>query len=138
MRRDQNSAFDQQMVRMDTANKTLMDAIKICARNLFYQALAPFKKLYDNNRDDHVRFRELTRFDGALRLGAAGMEVHLVTHVHLAPKMRRIIATVLGTINASAPPLPDGSGRKVELRLTDKSRITVRIADDYDDQPSST
>jgi len=37
-------------VRMDTANKTLLDAIKICARNLFYQALAPFKKLYDNNR----------------------------------------------------------------------------------------
>jgi len=130
--------IDQQMVRMDTANKTLMDAIKICARNLFYQALAPFKKLYDNNRDDHVRFRELTRFDGALRLGAANMEVHLVTHMHLAPKMRRIITSVLGTINASAPPLPDGSGRKVELRLTDKSRITVRISDDSHDQPSST
>ncbi len=27
---------------------------------------------------------------------------------------------------------------KVELRLTDKSRITVRISDDFDDQPSST
>ena len=130
--------IDQQMVRMDTTNKTLMDAIKICARNLFYQALAPFKKLYDNNRDDHARFRELTRFDGVLRLGAAGMEVHLVSHMHLAPKMRRIITEVLGTINASAPPLPDGSGRKVELRLTDKSRITVRISDDFDVQPSST
>ena len=123
---------------MDTTNKTLMDAIKICARNLFYQALAPFKKLYDNNRDDHVRFRELTRFDGVLRPGAAGMEVHLVSHMHLAPKMRRIITSVLGTINSSVPPLPDGSGRKVELRLTDKSRITVRISDDSDDQPSST
>ncbi len=130
--------IDQQMVRLDTTNKTLMDAIKICARNLFYQALAPFKKLYDNNRDDHVRFRELTRFDGVLRPGAAGMEVHLVSHMHLAPKMRRIITSVLGTINASVPPLPDGSGRKVELRLTDKSRITVRISDDSDDQPSST
>ena len=126
------------MVRMDTANKTLMDAIKICARNLFYQALAPFKKLYDNNRDDHVRFRELTRFDGVLRLGAAGMEVHLVSHMHIAPKMRRIITSVLGTINASAPTLPDGSGRKMELHLTDKSRITVRISDDSDLQPSST
>jgi len=135
-RKDQ--LIDQQMVRMDTANKTLMDAIKICARNLFYQALAPFKKLYDNHRDDHVRFRELTRFDGVLRLGAAGMEVHLVPHMHLAPKMRRIITEVLGTLNASAPPLPDGSGRKVELRLTDKSRITVRISDDSDDQASST
>ncbi len=123
---------------MDTANKTLMDAIKICARNLFYQALGPFKKLYNNYRGDHVRFRELTRFDGVLRLGAAGMEVHLVTHMHLAPKMRRIISEVLVTINASAPSLPDGSGRKVELRLTDKSRITVRISDDFDVYPSST
>jgi hypothetical protein len=129
--------IDQQMVRMDTTNKTLIDAIKICARNLFYQALAPFKKLYDNHRDDHVRFRELTRFNGVLRLGAAGMEVHLVSHMHLAPKMRRIITEVLGTINASAPPLPDGSGRKVELRLTDKSRITVQISDNSDIQPSS-
>jgi hypothetical protein len=135
-RKDQ--LIDQQMVRMDTANKTLMDAIKICARNLFYQALAPFKKLYDNNRDDHVRFRELTRFDGVLRLGAAGMEVHLVSHMHIAPKMRRIITSLLGTINASAPTLPDGSGRKMELHLTDKSRITVRISDDSDLQPSST
>ena len=135
-RKDQ--LIDQQMVRMDTANKTLLDAIKICARNLFYQALAPFKKLYDNNRDDPVRFRELTRFDGVLRPGAAGMEVHLVSHMHLAPKMRSIITSVLGTINASAPPLPDGSGRKVELRLTDKSRITVQISDESDDQPFST
>ncbi len=79
---------------------------------------------------DHVRFRELTRFDGVLRPGAAGVEVHLVPHMHLAPKMRRIIIEVLGTINASAPPLPDGSDRKMELRLTDKSRITVRITDD--------
>jgi len=130
--------IDQQMVRLDTANKTLMDAIKICARNLFYQALAPFKKLYDNNRDDHARFRELTRFDGVLRRGATGMEVHLVSHMHIAPKMRRIITSVLGTINASAPRCPDGSGCKVELRLTDKSRITVRISDDSDVQPSST
>ena len=129
--------IDQQMVRMDTTNKTLMDAIKICARNLFYQALAPFKKLYNNHRDDHVRFRELTRFDGVLRLGEAGMEVHLVSHMHLAPKQRRIITEVLGTINASALLLPDGSGRKMELRLTDKTRITVRISDDSEIHPSS-
>jgi len=31
--------------------------------------------------------------------------------------------------------MPDGSGRKVALLLTDKSRITVQISDD---QPSST
>ena len=91
---------------MDTANKTLLDAIKICARNLFYQALAPFKKLYDNNRDDPVRFRELTRIDGVLRPGAAGMEVHLVSHMHLAPKMRGVISGIRHT-----SPKPTSSNR---------------------------
>jgi len=129
--------IDQQMVRMDTTNKTLMDAIKICARNLFYQALAPFKKLYDNYRDDHVRFRELTHFDGVLRLGETGMEAHLVTHMHLAPKMSRIIGEALRSINDSAPLLPDGSERKVRLRLTEKSRIKVQLADDDDAPPPS-
>lgn len=129
--------IEQQMVRMDSTNKTLMDAIKICARNLFYQALAPFKKLYDNNRDDHALFRELTRCDGALRLGAKGMEVHLVAHMHCPPKMRRIIGEVLRSINASAPPLPDGSGRKMQLRLTEKRQIKVQITDDPEDEPPS-
>jgi hypothetical protein len=31
----------------------------------------------------------------------------------------------------------DGSGGKMQLRLTDKSRITVQISDDSDAQPSS-
>ncbi|MCX6880512.1 MAG: hypothetical protein NTW21_42910 [Verrucomicrobia bacterium] len=124
--------IEQQMVRMDTTNKTLMDAIKICARNLFCQALAPFKKLYDNYRDDHAQFRELTRCDGVLRHGAAGMEVHLLAPMHLAPKTRRIFGEVLGAINAGAPPLPDGSGRQVRLRLTEKSRIKVQLSDDSD------
>ena len=129
--------IEQQMVRMDTTSKTLMDAIKICARNLFYQALAPFKKLYDNNRDDHAWFRELTRCDGALRLSEKGMEVHLVAHMHCAPKMQRIIGEVLSSINASIPPLPDGSGRKVQLRLSEKRQIKVQITDDPVDEPPS-
>ncbi len=129
--------IEQNMVRMDTTNKTLMDTIKICARNLFYQALAPFKKLYDNNRDDHALFRELTRCNGALRLSAKGMEVHLVAHMHCSPKMRRIIGEVLRSINASAPPMPDGSGRKVQLRLSEKRQIKVQITDDPEDEPPS-
>ena len=133
----QEQLIEQNMVRLDTTNKTLMDAIKICARNLFYQTLAPFKKLYDNYRDDHAQFRELTRCDGALRLSATGMEVHLVAHLHWAPKLRRIIGEVLDSINASGPPLPDGSGRKVQLRLTEKRRIKIQITDAAADEPPS-
>ena len=49
------------MVRLDTGHKTLMDAIKITARNLFYRALAPFKAAYNHYRDDHDYFRELSQ-----------------------------------------------------------------------------
>jgi hypothetical protein len=57
----------QDMVRMDLTNKTLMDAIKISARNLFYRLFAPFKIAYDNYRDDHGHYREITQCDGVLR-----------------------------------------------------------------------
>ena len=49
------------MVKMDSPCKRLMDVLRITARNLFYQALQPFKKAYDNYRDDHDHFRKLTQ-----------------------------------------------------------------------------
>jgi hypothetical protein len=51
-------------------------------RNLFYQALAPFKETYDNYRDDHDYCRQLTLATGVLRWTGQEMEVHLVPHLH--------------------------------------------------------
>jgi hypothetical protein len=119
----------QDMVRMDTGNKTLMDAIKITARNLFYHALAPFKAAYNNYRDDHDYFRELSQSAGVLRWTGTEIEVHLVPTVNYAPKLRKIIERVLQDLNDSALQLPDGSGRKLRLRLTRKEQIEVRIRD---------
>ena len=45
--------IQQQMVRLDTRNKRLMDSLKLIARNAFYRALRPFKTAYNNFRDDH-------------------------------------------------------------------------------------
>jgi len=42
-------------------NKTLMDAIKISARNLFYRLFAPFKTAYDNYRYQESRPLLVTR-----------------------------------------------------------------------------
>ena len=53
-------------VRLCGEKKYLMDVIKITARNLFYELLAPFKAAYDNFRDDHVWFRHLTRRAGLI------------------------------------------------------------------------
>jgi hypothetical protein len=120
----------QDMVRLDTGNKTLMDAIKITARNLFYRAFAPFKAAYNNYRDDHDYFRELSQSAGVLRWTGADIEVHLVPTVNYAPKLRKIIDRLLQDLNASAPQLPDGSDRKLRLRLTRKEQIEVRVLDE--------
>ena len=120
----------QDMVRLDTGNKTLMDAIKITARNLFYRAFAPFKAAYNNYRDDHDYFRELSQSAGVLRWTGAEIEVHLVPTVNYAPKLRKIIDRLLQDLNASALQLPDGSGRKLRLRLTRKEQIEVRVLDE--------
>jgi len=119
----------QDMVRLDTGNKTLMDAIKLTARNLFYRALAPFKAAYNNYRDDHRYFRELSQSAGVLRWTGTEIEVHLVPTVNYPPKLRKIIARVLQDLNATDLKLPDGSGRKLRLRLTRKEQIEVRVRD---------
>ncbi len=65
----------QDFVRLDTHSKQLMDAIKIIARNAFYKMLQPFKEMYNNYRDDHVLFRNLTRSDGLLRQNGNVIEI---------------------------------------------------------------
>ena len=121
--------IEQKMVRMNLANKTLMDAIKISARNLFYRLFAPFKAAYDNYRDDHDYFRKLTQCNGVLRWTGTELEVHLVPQVNYPPKLRKIITTHLAHLTTSGLTLPDGSGRPLRLRLTRKEQISVSIVD---------
>jgi hypothetical protein len=121
--------INQEMVRMDLSNKTLMDAIKITARNLFYRLFKPFKAAYDNFRDDHDHFRKLTQCDGVLRWTGAEVEAHLVAQVNYPPKLHKIIVAHLDDLNAIGLTLPDGSGRPLRLRLTRKEQISVRIND---------
>jgi hypothetical protein len=121
--------IDLEMVRMDLSNKTLMDALKITARNLFYRHFGPFKAAYDNYRDDHDHYRQLTQSDGALRWTGSELEVHLVPQVNHPPKLRKIITAHLDELNTSGLTLPDGSGRPLRLRLTRSEQISVRIND---------
>ena len=51
---------------LNTPNKKYTDYIKIIARNKFYKVLEPFKKKYDNYRDDHVIFRNLSQAQGLI------------------------------------------------------------------------
>jgi hypothetical protein len=103
--------------RLDTDNKSYMDGIKIIARNIFYKCFQPFKKKYDNYRDDHVIFRHLTQSHGLVSFEDDKVTVVLFPTAHYPPKLRKIIDEILEEINDAKPQMPDGSGRQVTLKL---------------------
>lgn len=119
--------IEQDMVRLDTSSKRVMDALKITARNLFYRALAPFKKAYNNYRDDHDYFRQLTLTAGVLRWTGQEIEVHLVPHLNYSPQLTNIIHKLMASLNEQELKLPDGSQRHLRFRLTRKEEIAIHL-----------
>jgi len=120
----------EQRVRMEPANKRLMDSLRVIARNAFYRVLAPFKKRYNNYRDDHDQFRHLTQSSGVLELRSDQIVVHLLPRVLYPPRVRRIIGEVLAELNEKQPILPDGSGRRLMYRLARRTELKVSIDSD--------
>lgn len=119
--------IEQDYVRLDTRNKYLMDALKVLARNAFYNMLEPFKKEYDNYRDDHSLFRSLTHSDGILKEQENSVEVILLPKPNYPPKVRRIMETYLENLNATQLCMPDGSGRQLTFRIGKKKEFEIAI-----------
>ena len=119
----------EKMVRMDPHKKRLMDGLRVIARNVFYAALAPFKKAYNNYRDDHDQFRQLTQASGVLEVRPEQIVVHLLPRVNYSPQLRRIIGQRLDQINEQQPVLPDGSGRRLKFRLANRAEMKLSMAD---------
>ena len=71
----------------------------------------------------------LSQSAGVQRWTGTEIEVHLVPTVNYRPKLRKIIDRVLQDLNATDLTRPDGSGRKLRLRLTRKEQIEVRVRD---------
>jgi transposase len=112
---------DENYERLETRSKEIMDAIKITSRNSFYQAMEPFKKAYNNYRDDHDYYRLLTQSDGILIERESEVEAHLMPKANLSPAMQVIMREYLEKVNENPLTMPDGSGRKIIFRLGDKS-----------------
>lgn len=121
------SLIQQQMVRLDPRTKRLMDSLKFVARNAFYQALEPFKIAYNNYRDDHELFRNLTHADGFLVEAEQQVAVYLLPTVNYPPALAKIVRGLLAQINATFPQMPDGTGRWLQFHLGQKSDIQVAI-----------
>lgn len=119
--------IEEKMVRLDPEKKRLMDSLRVIARNVFYKGLQPFKKAYNNYRDDHGQFRQLTQASGVLEVRPDQIVVHLMPRVNYPPRLRSILATVLEGINAQTPVLPDGSNRRLKLRLAQRSEMKLSI-----------
>jgi len=119
--------MEEKMVRLDPEKKRLMDSLRVIARNVFYKAIQPFKKAYNNYRDDHDQFRQLTQSSGVLEVHPDHILVHLMPRVNYPPQLRRIITAVLDEVNAQNPILPDGSGRSLKLRLAQRAEMTLSI-----------
>ena len=54
-------------LRLDTASKSVLDILRIMARNSSYELLKDFRPIYDNYRDDHVILRAITRAPGKIQ-----------------------------------------------------------------------
>ncbi len=119
--------IEDKMVRLDPEKKRLMDSLRVIARNAFYKALQPFKKAYNNYRDDHDQFRQLIQSSGVLQVCPDQITVHLMPRVAYPPQLRRIITAALAGVNAQNPILPDDSGRRFKLRLAQRSEMTLSI-----------
>lgn len=115
--------------RLDTSSKKLMDALKLIARNAFYHSLAPFREKYNNYRDDHAIFRNLTRAHGVMITREDQVEVQLFPTAHYPPRLRAIVEESLDQINAANPRMPDGSGRRITFSLGEKTGIELANAE---------
>ena len=109
--------IEQDYLKLDTDTKKFFDAIKILARNMFCLELQPFKEKYDNFRDDHVLFRNITRATGTIKPENGLLEVQLQLAMEYSKKIKTIFDGIIGEINQKNPSLPDGSNQKIYLKL---------------------
>ena len=122
-----DAVIREQMVRLDSQCKCLMDVLRITARNLFYQELQPFKKAYDNYRDDHDHFRNLTQSPGVLEVNADQIVIHLMPRTNYGGELRQVVERTLDAVNAKGLEHPCLPGRKLKFRLGQRSEMELKM-----------
>ena len=106
--------------KLDTAQKQLMDIIKITARNVFYLGFETFKEKYNNYRDDHLVFREITRANGRVEINNSQIVVDILSKMEIPPKVRNILSEIFEVINKKNIPLPNNENRIIKLEIPEK------------------
>jgi len=119
--------IEAQMVKLEPPSKRLMDLLRITARNGFYRALQPFKKAYDNYRDDHGYFRQLTQSPGVLEVSADEILIHLFPRTQYGGERRRIVSEILEKVNQEKLEHPKLPGRRLRFRLAHRSELDLKV-----------
>ena len=106
--------------RLNTEAKTLMDALKILARNIYRCLLLRFRPLYDNLRDDHVILRNLIVAPAFIKIDAPEVRVQLHPSMPYPPALREIVQELLDQLNRQSPPFPADPTKTISLTLSPK------------------
>lgn len=69
--------IDENYALLDTRAKSMLDALRIVAANLFACCVEQFRPLYGNYRNDHVMLRQLTRSGGFIHREGEVLHVRL-------------------------------------------------------------
>ena len=115
-------------VRLVSDKKNLLDVIKIVARNVFYQALEPFKQLYNNYRDDHVWFRHLSECGGVTLMPSDAqdpIQCYLVLKADLPQKVRQCFDQIIDQFNQSQSTTLTSPYHKIKLKIIEKEAIEI-------------
>ena len=115
------------MVKLEPQSKRLMDILRITARNGFYAALQPFKKDYDNYRDDHEHFRRLTQSPGVLEVSENEVLVHLFPRANYGGELRGVVERTLNGLNEQKLEHPKLPGRRLRFRLAHRSELDLKV-----------
>ncbi len=108
------------MKKLDTKQKQFMDVIKITAHNMFLLTFKPFKEKYNNYRDDHLVFREITRTSGTIENHNSETTVNLVPKMEIYPKQRKILQEILTETNEKELSLNKNLMSKIKLKISKK------------------
>jgi len=82
--------------------KTIMDCVKIVARNIIYNRLSAFRPIYDNRRNDHVILRELIESTGHIHEDATRVVVSLYPSRHYPKETRGKVMDFLFDLSIEA------------------------------------
>ncbi len=84
--------------RIDTVAKSVLDILRIIARNAFYELLTQdFRPLYDNLRDDHVVLRAIIKAPGKIRTQNGILILELFPEADFNEKTVNVIKTFIAS-----------------------------------------